>query len=139
MNTVPVEAWKRDEIKNCVGEERQYFFEKLFSWLNSPIARKISHFDNKSIKSLMIRKVNHLCGLNFIPSLRLWLRSYTKYLCNTFVWIFITKTRKCFIRSRQKYWSSCISIVITCTQDYIDTGIWKPNKRKSQTVTTRQN
>lgn len=84
---------ERGKQKLTVREERQDLFEKLFSWLSSPppTAWKISHSDNKSMKSLMICKVYCICGLNFIPSLRLWLRSYTKYRCKAFLWIFIGK------------------------------------------------
>lgn len=128
MNTVLTEVWTKKRKQELWRGEKQHLWKAFL--LLVPIACKISHFDNRSTKSLMVCKANCICGLNFIPSLRLWLRSYTKYLGNIFLWIFVTETRKRLIKSRQKYGSSFITMAITCTCYYGDMGTWKPTRMK---------
>lgn len=119
-------CWElREENKNqFCGGRKAISLSKAFLDLTVLSAWKIRHFDNE------ICKVNHIGGLNFILNLRLWLRSYTKYLCKGFLWGFVGETRKRLSRSGQKCWSSFMTI--TCTRYYTKMGIWRPKGTRCQ-------
>lgn len=71
----------------------------------------------------MICTVNHICGLNFIPRLGLWLRNDTKYLYKACEFLQGKQENVLSDLGRKADVITFITTVITCTQYHIDMEI----------------